>query len=434
METLEFRFSDKHLGYLRNARECMLNVAEGAVRSGKTTDNIFAFADALETSPDFLHLATGVKVGNAKINIGDCDGLGLEHIFRGRCRWGKYKDNDALFIHTPVGQRVVVFAGGGLSNSYRAIRGYSVGMWIATEIDAHDPEFIREVFNRQLAAGKRKVFWDLNPAHPKAKIYTDYIDRYMDTEYPGGYNYAHFTIDDNLVITPERRAEIESQYERGSIWYMQKILGLRTVAEGLIYRTFAVESMEPGNRFEWEGKLRDVEMINVGVDVGGTGSGHAFVATAITRGCRNVIALESQWIDCSKGIDTDALYSLFVDFYARVLDHHGYVTNIYSDSAEQAIRLGLQSVLRKNGHHAKVLNSVKETIGDRITVTNSLMGQGRFYYMRGAQSLVEALRSAVWNPKEVTENKRLDDGTSDIDTLDAFEYTISPFLGRMMRI
>lgn len=31
--------------------------------------------------------------------------------------------------------------------------------------------------------------------------------------------------------------------------------------------------------------------------------------------------------------------------------------------------------------------------------------------------------NAVWNPKELTKDVRLDDGTSDIDTLDAFEYT-----------
>ncbi len=41
----------------------------------------------------------------------------------------------------------------------------------------------------------------------------------------------------------------------------------------------------------------------------------------------------------------------------------------------------------------------------------------------GCESLIKALTTAVWNPKNLTADERLDDGTSDIDTLDAFEYT-----------
>lgn len=41
----------------------------------------------------------------------------------------------------------------------------------------------------------------------------------------------------------------------------------------------------------------------------------------------------------------------------------------------------------------------------------------------GCESLVKAFSTAVWNPKNLTKDERLDNGTSDIDTLDAFEYT-----------
>ena len=36
----------------------------------------------------------------------------------------------------------------------------------------------------------------------------------------------------------------------------------------------------------------------------------------------------------------------------------------------------------------------------------------------------------MWNPQELTKNVRLDDGTSDIDSLDSFEYTegLAPWL------
>ena len=92
----------------------------------------------------------------------------------------------------------MIFAGGAASDSYKKIRGNSYGMWIATEINLHHDNTIKEAFNRQLAAKRRKIFWDLNPDHPKAPIYVDYIDNYAKRDAEGillgGYNYEHFTI------------------------------------------------------------------------------------------------------------------------------------------------------------------------------------------------------------------------------------------------
>ena len=51
------------------------------------------------------------------------------------------------------------------------------------------------------------------------------------------------------------------------------------------------------------------------------------------------------------------------------------------------------------------------------------MAQGRFFITEYAGTLRDALSTAVWNQKVLTSNERLDDGTSDIDSLDAFEYT-----------
>lgn len=74
---LQFVFSEKHKRYIRACRAGTCCVAEGAVRAGKTIDNVFAFCTALETSPDKIHLATGSTIGAAKLNIGDCNGFGI---------------------------------------------------------------------------------------------------------------------------------------------------------------------------------------------------------------------------------------------------------------------------------------------------------------------------------------------------------------------
>ena len=66
----------------------------------------------------------------------------------------------------------------------------------------------------------------------------------------------------------------------------------------------------------------------------------------------------------------------------------------------------------------------KRPINDRIRCTVKLMGARRFFITKDCESLKTALTDAVWNKEVVGKDERLDDGSTDIDSLDAFEYTI----------
>lgn len=151
-------FSDKHKTYIKNALHNKLNVAEGSIRSGKTIDHCIIAAAYLETCPDKIHLASGSTQPNAKLNIGVCNGFGLEFLFRGRCHYGKYRGNECLYIHTKTGEKIVIFVGGGKADSYKKILGNSYGLWMATEINEHydcddsQSSFIKVAMGRQLAS------------------------------------------------------------------------------------------------------------------------------------------------------------------------------------------------------------------------------------------------------------------------------------------
>lgn len=448
--TVSFNWSQKHIDYIRACEQNIYNIAEGAVRAGKTVDNVYAFAHELKDHPSKIHLASGATVGNAKLNIGACDGRGLENIFRGQCKWGKYKDNEALIISGPdtyFREKVVVFAGGGKSDSFKKIRGNTFGMWIATEINNHHDSFIKEAFNRTLASLRRKYFWDLNPDHPKHPIYTDYIDKYVaknkDGKMPGGVNYQQFTIFDNVNIPEENRESFLAQYEEGSIWYNRDILGQRCIAEGLIYRKLASEFSQPdGVKKEHsltkaEAQRMRYNKIVVAIDFGGTGSGHAIVAAGITEAnmyAQKLVALKSRRYmegelnpdtgEPVKDVDPIALGNMFVEFCEDIINTYGFITKTYADSAEQVLIRGLKNAMsRANMAHIAPGNSKKIEINDRIFATVMLSTQGRFFYVEEeCASLMNAISTAVWDPKQLTENIRLDDGTSDIDSLDAFEY------------
>lgn len=430
-KTIPFNFSDKHIDYIRKCADNTYNIAEGAVRAGKTVDNIYAFAHELRTTRDRLHLATGSTAANAKLNIGDANGFGLEYIFRGQCRWGKHKGNEALIIkgpYTKFRERIVIFAGTAKADSYKKIRGNSFGMWIATEINLHHKDSIKEAFNRTAAAKRRKFFWDLNPSSPNHFIYSDHIDKYQNMIDEGidfgGYNYKHFTIDDNINISDQRKKEIKLQYDPNSVWYKRDIEGLRVVAEGLIYKQFADN---PDNYLIRE-KPYELQMIQIGVDFGGNNSKHAFVCCGISRGFKKVYVLRSERLEPDKPTD---LYNQLIDFVRVIQSTYGNVDLIYADSAEQVLIKGMQKALLDTNLNIKIKNSIKNPINDRIRLVNTLVASDRFFYTKNCESLVDALSTAVWKEEEM-DDIRLDDGTSDIDTLDAFEYSIEKFIKVLM--
>ena len=415
-------FSEKHKGYIRAALKHRMCVAEGAIRSGKTIDHCIIAAAYLEQTPDKFHLASGSTMANAKLNIGVCNGFGLEALFRGRCRWGKYKDNEALFIRTQTGEKIVIFVGAAKADSYKRILGNSYGLWIATEINEHydcpdsRSSFVKVASGRQIAAQWPFTLWDLNPCNPKAPIYENYIDLYRDKGLEGGYQYEHFTIHDNATITPERLREIESQYNPETVWYRRDILGERAVAEGLIYQQFAdtperfiVDDM-PGQR---------IRNAVIGVDFGGGTSAHAFCCMGFTTAGALVVLDEYHE---KAALTPNKLAEAFVDFVRRC-KARWLVTDVWCDSAEQTLINGLRAAAAAERVGVNIGNAMKKPINDRIRATCILMGAGRFFVCRTCTATIDALKNAIWDGDHVTEDVRLDDGTTNIDNLDAMEYT-----------
>lgn len=432
-------FSDKHINYINDALDCKMSVAEGSVRAGKTIDNCIIACMYLETCEDKIHLASGSTIANAKLNIGYCNGFGLECLFAGRCKWGKFKDNEALYIKTKTGEKVVVFAGGGKADSYKKILGNSYGLWIATEINEHydcddsKTSFIKVALARQVASKEIKILWDLNPSSPKHKIYTQYIDKYEKEGLIGGYNYAHFTIDDNLSISDERREEIKSMYDPNTIWYKRDIMGMRCVAEGLIYQDFAdhtdrymIKKEDVIGKDGQPPKYR-LSHIKFGVDFGGNGSRHAFTCTGYTYGLRDVIPLKAKTYEGK--ITPDKLSNLFVDFVKECYNEYNKGGEAYCDSAEQVLIAGLKSAIARSSTPINVNNARKYPINQRINLLLKLMALGKFHIVEeDCKELVEALCQAVWNNKEGHEDERLDNGSYSVDVIDSFEYSFEPHL------
>lgn len=406
MNTLPF--NDKVKDSIRNTG--FLNVWEGAVRSSKTFASLIAWAAYVVQSPETVFLMSGATMGSISRNciIGD---FGLIAITGAQ----QHTDTDGS-KYLKLGNKVIYYVGADNIRSFQKIRGMTIGGWYADEINLHHPDFIVEAFNRSLASRDRKNFWTLNPDTPGHYIYKEYIDKYRDDKVPG-YHYHHFTLDDNPAISNERKEEIKRQYT--GVFYQRYILGRRVRAEGAIYTNFDrkrhVVDRDPA-----------VLYAIIGADIGGNKSATAYVLTGVYQKdgklCLHVL-------DELYDTDNKSTESIIDNFRRFALDSKKRYTvaDAYVDSAEQLI---IKSM--KNLGVINVRGSRKLPILDRIRATDYLLSADRLTINRKCTALIDAMETAVWNPKGNKE-ERLDDGSSNIDSLDAFEYSMERLMKELMR-
>lgn len=279
-----------------------------------------------------------------------------------------------------------------------------------------------------------------NPENP-----THWLKEFLDNPELDIY-LQQYTIFDNPYLSEEFVEQLCKEYA-GTIYYDRLILGLWKRAEGAIYKKFAdspeLFHCEIVNRYSKQAEKKqfrreDIVSIEIGIDFGGNQSGHAFVARGYTDNYRDVIVLKSRRILAkdNEDIDSNKLDELFCDFVREVIDKYAIcekhdnrtvycnVESVFWDNAETVLGNSIRNAVEKRFPWISVKPAKKKTINDRIRCTVRLMGAGRFFITEDSESIQIALSEAVWDQEVTDKDERLDDGSTDIDSLDAFEYTI----------
>lgn len=227
-------FSDKQLEAIYRPYNYTFDVLEGTPRSGKTTAAHFRYADYLIQSEDANHLVAAYNQEQAFRLFIDGDGTGLMHIFGENCSVEHGEHGDHLEVHTPNGIKRVYYKGGAKSNSVGAITGMSLGSVMFCEINLLHMTFIQECFRRTFAAKSRYFLADLNPPAPQHPVINEVFD-VQDTRW------THWTIQDNPIITDERKAEIYETLKRNPYLLQRDWFGKRVMPQGVIYSIFDME-------------------------------------------------------------------------------------------------------------------------------------------------------------------------------------------------
>lgn len=220
-----------------------------------------------------------------------------------------------------------------------------------------------------------------------------------------------YVIDDG-VLPEDVVRELKKEYS-GTVYYDRFINGLWVAAEGAVYRNFAdnperyiVDNPPP------------VSHAIIGVDFGGGKSAHAFSCVGFPFG-KGIVVLDEYREQSA--LDPQQLAEDFIEFVLRCKRKY-HITDVYCDSAEQTLINGLRSASAKNHIPVNIGNALKRPINDRIRATCMMMAADNFKIVRHCRHTIGALSEAVWDSKRMTEDVRLDNGTTNIDSLDAMEY------------
>jgi PBSX family phage terminase large subunit len=401
-------------------------ICDGAVRSGKTTMMTIAFIEWLMANfaGDSFGIC-GKTVRSAERNI--IAPLLSTSSMRKKYGLSYSRSTSILTIRRGTKTNYCHVFGGKDEGSYMLIQGITLCGVLFDEVALMPQSFVDQAIARTLSIDDAKLWFNCNPENPNHWFYKEWVQK--PTEHNA--KHLHFLMNDNPSLSEKALAKAKASFT--GVFYDRYVRGLWVAADGMIYQVFA------NNREQYQtDKAQDIMELNIGVDFGGGKSGHAFVATAITRSYNKLIVLASERYlreDQRTEIDPDKLGELFVEFCQGIIERYGMIHHVYCDSAEQTLIAGLRTTARKSGLGWLLIeNALKTSINDRIRATLRLMAQGRFFYVpRYCETLDAALSGAVWNPKNLTDDERLDDGTSDIDTLDAFEYTFERHISQLIR-
>ena len=414
------QLSPKQIEYTKNANH-RWNIKSGAVRSGKSfvdISNVIPERIISRKNESGLVVIAGVSRDTIERNVLQP----MRDIYTVKRVSEINRSTNTVML---FGQKVYCI-GAEKINQVGKIQGSSIKYCYGDEIAKWSNEFFEMLKSRM---DKTCSCFDgaCNPEFP-----THWLKKFLDSD--ADIYLQRYRIFDNPFLPKVFVDSLCKEYE-DSIYYDRYILGLCKRAEGAIYKKFADRPDKFLKSIKTEKDKQEIDRIIVGVDFGGNQSGHSFVATGFDRNLKTVSVLKSKRVmqkDFPDPIDSIVLDGLVCDFIAEVEKKYGTVSELYWDNAETVLGNTIRNAVAERFPHVIVRPAEKKAIKDRIDCTVRLMGAGRFFITEDCESLSTALSEAVWNSK-VNQDERLDDGSSDIDSLDAFEYTIERYIGYLIK-
>lgn len=400
-------------------QEYSMVIADGAIRSGKTVAMICGFFQwSLDTFHDqgVSFILAGKTIGALKRNV-------IKPAQQILQAWGlKYHYvSSGSEMRIEVGGCTYYLYDANNERSQDRLQGLTAAGALADEVALFPQNFVEQMIGRCSVDGAR-IWLNCNPESPSHFVKKELIDKSKEKKILR----IRFSMDDNLSLS----VKVKEYFRRAfsGVFYRRFILGEWAPTDGLVYQQFA----DHPDAYIID-EIPRIQYAVIGMDFGGTGSAHSITLTGFTPGFRDVIILD-EWYhnNKDKGVLTPKqVTDAFIDFTRRA-QRRFPVLEAYCDSAEQTMIQGLRVAALAESVPIDIKNAVKGPINDRIAFFNSIIAQGRFHIFRGCPAAIKAMSEAVYDSKRHTEDIRLDDGTTNIDSLDSMEYSVEKLMRDIM--
>lgn len=391
-------------------------IADGAIRSGKTVSMSLSFVFwAMHCFNGCNFAMCGKTIGSFRRNV--LFWLKLMLKSRGFRVEEKRTDNLIIVSRNSVENYFYIF-GGKDERSQDLIQGITLAGLFCDEVALMPESFVNQAVARCSVSGS-KFWFNCNPDNPSHWFKANWIDKKQEKR----LIYLHFTMDDNLSLDEDIKERYKNSFV--GVFFKRYILGLWVAAEGVIYNLFADNSEE----FMLDKAPDDILFCTMGMDFGGNGSAHAIILTGFSKSLQKIVVLDEYY---KKKIMSPTELENDVCDFIRTVQHKYNVHDLYCDSAEQVLIQGIRQAVIREKLGVNVHNARKSEIIGRIRFTNMMMSQQRFCVMRHCEHIIDAFKSAVWDSKKMTDT-RLDDGTTNIDSLDAFEYSVEKYMNKIIK-
>lgn len=394
-----------------------LQFYEGPVRSGKTQASVLSLLYYIATHPVSRGIISGNTVASVTRNVIKSQ-MGLLDLCPGSSI--VTRDNATqVIVPTNRGDVTIYVFGGGKSNSEDQLRGLTADFWYADEITKHHMSFINEAMARLAASDHPYMIWTSNPDNPHNPIYTEHTDRYLrmtpaEKKAFGGYHEFHFVLEDNPIMTPDKIEALKLRYH--GYEYDRKILGLRCVAEGLIYPRVDRTYFREFDKVE-------VDVRYCAIDFG---ADHPTVMLfgGMVKGNRKDWRIVAEYFDEKSDKTTYDHYIGFLD----VCQHLGVDPQRVVIAIDPAAKILRVEFMRHGLHVIKAKNDVL----DGIEYTRSLIYGGILGFHTDVLDLLNEFGTYSWDPKasERGEDKPIKMRDDRMDALRYLAYThIKPVIG-----
>ncbi len=404
----KYEFSEKQkkvLAFPYNKNDSDILIADGAIRSGKTVAESLSFllwAMGNFSSCNFIIGARSTSVAVRNIIRPYMHIKYLQRNFEMRYN---YKDN--LFT-CKRGEKINFFYvfGGNNEKSQDVVQGLTAAGAYLDEAPLMPKSFFEQCLARCSVEGSL-IFINSNPQFPSHWFKKEWIDKAKEKK----ITYFKFLLDDNPSLSDKVKSKYYNKYS--GIFFQRNILGQWVAAEGIIFEKFAnnpekyiIDEIPK----DWK-----LDFIDIGIDFGGTISKTAFVAKGVYNVYRELVFLDSEEIDGDYTLED--LRSRYLAFEKRIHEKYKVIFKCFCDSAEPILIRSLKNCT----NYSIIKSATKSSIFGRIKFLNSMFQMKRLHVMRNATHLIKAFQTAVWDPKKP--DTRLDNGSVDIDVLDAAEYS-----------